>query len=210
MKHTLFLIATAVACTVAPLKSQTPAASDSLPSMRREFYLSFANFSPVNIALRYKKQINPKTYFKIGLISLSAQATSNKRNDGVSFPVNSQNYSGGVEVGIERRRAITKKLSLFHGPALSVLYQHSFSKNLDPSIPSYQQKVSTDNVRGSIPYTIGLLFQVYNNFYAAVEINPAIYGSYQTVSNNVNGGTAFTGGVGFDNRAGLFSLVYRY
>ncbi len=47
-------------------------AQDSIPIHAKEFYLSFSDFSPLNVSLRYKKQISEKRYLKLGLLSLMA------------------------------------------------------------------------------------------------------------------------------------------
>ena len=187
-------------------------AQDTLAGLRQEFYISLTDFSPLSINLKYKKQTRPKTYFKIGLVSLSANVYNYNNNlNGTTFPVGNENYSGGLEVGIEFRRSLTKKLSFFHGPALRGIYQYSLNKNYNPSIPQYQQKNKTDMLTGAIPYTFGLLFQVHNNFYGAIEINPAVSVSYQTNENNAGQkGYNVSGGFMFDNRYALLSLVYRY
>jgi hypothetical protein len=187
-------------------------AQDTTGTMRKELYISFVNFSPLNFSLKYKKQIAPKRYFKIGLVALSANISSSKAPSGASFPITNSSYSGGIELGIEFRKAITKKLSLFHGPSLNCIYQYSLRKDLNPSVPQNQQKKDSDVISGSIPYTIGCLFQVYTNFHVAAEINPSIYGSYRRSEVNANGGrgTSYDGGLGFDNRYAGISLVYRY
>ncbi|PBQ33608.1 hypothetical protein CNR22_18105 [Sphingobacteriaceae bacterium] len=187
------------------LKSQ----SDTLGPMRKEFYLSFATSSPLSITLKYKKQIAPKTYFKIGLVNLSGAYSESGSGSG-TFPISNLFYSGGVEIGFERRRKVTTKLSFFHGPAVRLTADFNQRRNLNPAIPQDQQKSTSTNYTGAIPYSLGLLFQVYANFHAAVEINPSVYATYQTGTNSAQNYKGFTTGIGFDNRFALFSLVYRY
>lgn len=187
-------------------------AQDTLFQMRREFYLSIDNFSPLSLSLKYKKQIRQKTYFKIGLVSLSASANDFGPGQYTNaFPVKSQRYSGGLEIGIEFRKVLSKKLSFFHGPSLRGIYQYQSQRILDPSIPPSKQKNEMGIFNAVLPYSLGLLFQVTGNFYVSSEINPAIYYSTnQNVAGINQNGYNYNFGFELDNRSVIFSLVYRY
>lgn len=187
-------------------------AQDSIPMSAKEFYLSFSNFSPLNVSLRYKKQISEKRYLKIGLVSLMANMSSSTNQSSSSFPIKNENYSGGLELGIEFRKVLSRKFSMFHGPSLRGLYQYSMNKNLNPGVPQNQQKNDSHTINGGIVYSLGLLFHLNSNFYLAAEISPSVYLSYQNSVRDVAGSRSsyYNGGIGFDSRSVMISLVYRF
>lgn len=184
-------------------------AQDTTGHKMREYYMSFGGFSPLNVHLKYKKQIREKLFFKIGLVSLSANITQSGSISG--FPVNNENYSGGLEFGFEWRKTIARKLILFHGPALRGVYQITISRRLDPSIPQEHQVSAAHTLHGSIPYAIGFLYPIYQNLFLSAEITPSLYFSYQNnLQNPPQQSYNFNAGLGFDNRVGLISLVFRH
>src|ERR1044072_1135172 len=101
---------------------------DIIHSPYREVYLSTA-FSPFRFDLKYKKQVRPRTFFKIGLVNLSANIYGYNNNPATGFPIRSANYSGGLEAGIEFRRPLARRLSFFNGPSLRVIYQYASNIN---------------------------------------------------------------------------------
>lgn len=108
---------------------------DSVKTRNNEFYLTIANFSPVNVHLKYKRQIGNKTYFNVALVNLSASSNTVEWQTSTSFPISKLSYSAGIEFGIEFRKQLTKRFSLFHGPNLSLTYRERILKEGDPSLP---------------------------------------------------------------------------
>jgi hypothetical protein len=185
-------------------------AQDSTKTNAKELYLSFGGFNPFNMSLKYKKQIREKMYFKVGLISLGARVTSNNPNQNAGFRITNENYSGGFLVGIEFRKALTGKLTLFHGPNISAVYNRNVITDLNPGV--INRKSVSEGIQVSIPYTLGFLFHAYQNFFIAAEINPAI--SLYTQSNGnpdpLKRSYIINGGFDFDSRSANLSLVYRF
>ena len=185
---------------------------DSVKTKIKEYYLTLADFSPVNLQLKHKRQIGKKTYFKIGLISLSAYGNSQHNQDPNYFPTTSSGYSAGIELGIEFRRQLTNRFSVFHGPNLNFSYYKSFSRSLNPAIPTNKQKNTSENYRGAIPYSIGILFNLSSNILVSAELNPNINYNYQEYKNGQNqqsNNISENISIGFDNRIVLLSIVYR-
>lgn len=187
-------------------------AQDSIPIRAKEFYISFSNFSPLNVSLRYKKQISEKRYLKLGLVSLMANMSRSTNQSSSTFPVGNENYSGGLEFGIEFRKVLSRKFSMFHGPSLRGLYQYTINKNRNPGVPQNQQNNDSHNINGGIVYSLGLLFHLNSNFYLAAEISPSVYLSYQNSGKDAAGkrSSYYNGGIGFDSRSAMISLVYRF
>ncbi|MEO6903410.1 MAG: hypothetical protein ABI315_09660 [Bacteroidia bacterium] len=185
---------------------------DSVKTRNNEFYLTIANFSPVNVHLKYKRQIVNKIYFKVGLVNLSASSNKLEWQTSTSFPISKLSYSGGIEAGIEFRKQLTKRFSLFHGPNLSFTYRETIFKISDPSLNTKQQKNITQSYSGVLPYSLGILFNLNANMLVAAEINPNIYYSYEVYKNGRSpqaNNTSNNISIGFDNKIVLLSFVYR-
>ena len=71
---------------------------DTLKIQRiKEFHVTLADISPLSIQLKYKKQISDKMYFKLGLINLSYNYSTNY-NESSSFPIDNEAYSAGIRI----------------------------------------------------------------------------------------------------------------
>ena len=178
----------------------------------KEYYLAVANFSPLNIQIKYKKQIGKNSFFKIGLINMSGSFGDQQPNNSTSFPTKTSNLSGGLQIGIEFRKQLTDKFTFFHGPNINYVYYISTTHLLNPAIPQRQQTNTSEEHTGSIPYTLGLLFNMSKHILIAAEINPSINISQSNskYGNNASLNSTFTiVNFGFDNRYGLLSIVYR-
>ena len=83
---------------------------------------------------------------------------------------------------------------------------------LNPAIPQRQQTNTSEEHTGSIPYTLGLLFNMSSHILIAVEINPSINISQSNLKYGINpslNSTYTNINFRFDNRYGLLSIVYR-
>lgn len=185
---------------------------DSSKTKSKEYYLTFSNFSPLSIQLQFKKQLSKKTYFRLSLVNLSYNETYSGSADPNQFPTNQTNYSGGIQIGLEFRKNLTKKIALFHGPNLRSTYNLGISKYLDPAVPNEKQKNKSETLQVGIPYTLGILFSITPNILIATEINPSINYNYNWYTNGQNSYKNYGSGnisIGFDNRYALLSLVFR-
>jgi len=185
---------------------------DTIKKKTKEYYLAVANFSPLNIQIKYKKQLGKKSFLKIGLINMSGSFGNQQPNNPTSFPTKTSNLSGGIQIGIEFRKQLTDKFTIFHGPNLNYVYTISTTRTLNPIIPQKEQTNTIEDHTGSIPYTFGLLFNMSKHILIAAEINPSINISQSKTKNgnNANLNSTYTNfNFGFDNRYGLLSIVYR-
>lgn len=185
---------------------------DTVKTRIKEYYLTFADFSPVTLQLKYKRQIAKKTYFKIGLVSLGYSENSQVMQNPNLTPSFNRYYSAGLELGLEFRKHLTKKFSLFHGPNLSFIYNENISIRQDPLISPYDLKTTMQTYRFSIPYSLGILFNLNSNILVAAEINPNISFNHQVYNNNYTPNSNVISenlSAGVDNRLVLLSIVYR-
>lgn len=188
------------------------AQEDSTKTKTKEYYLTFSNFSPLSIQLQFKKQLSKKSYFRLSLVNLSYNETFSGSADPNLFPTNQTNYSGGIQLGIEFRKNLTKKFAVFHGPNLRSIYNLGVTKYLDPAVPSDKQKNKSETLQVGIPYTLGILFNITPNILIAAEINPSINYNYNWYTNGQNSFKNYGSGninLGFDNRYALLSIVFR-
>jgi hypothetical protein len=118
-----------------------------------EFYLTIANFSPVNVHLKYKRQIGNKTFFKVGLVNLSASSNNQQYKNSSNFWTSTLSYSAGIELGIEFRKQLTKRFSLFHGPNLSCTYREKILRVVNPSLSISKQKDIIQSYSGAHLYS---------------------------------------------------------
>ncbi len=165
----------------------------------KEFFLSFTNLSPLNIGVKYKRQIKNNIFFKIGLIDLAFNS-----NNYISkkYVRTNLSFSLGVEGGIEFRKKITEHFTFYHGPNINFAYGNNFTKIDSIGLPS----VKTPSLRGGVPYTFGMLIQLNEHFFLAAEVNPGIYITYnQYTSKSYNIGTSISA----NNKFAVLSFAYR-
>lgn len=199
----LFVLITNILCGQDTTKTKVKA---------KEYYLTFADFSPFTIHLKYKKQIRQKSYFKLGLINLSGSYNEQGQRNPLTSPMATTNYSGGLQIGLEFRKTLSNKFTLFHGPNVNYTYQKSIYRTLDPTIPTSQQKDIFETHTASIPYSLGILFNLTTNILISAEINPSINlvtNSSRKGQNSLSNTYSNSLNFSLDNRYGLISLVYR-
>jgi hypothetical protein len=192
--------------------STTVISQDSIKPKINEYYLGLAGFSPLSIQLKYKRQIKEKTFFKVGLIELFANTNSRAYSNSSQSKTNYWRYSAGLEIGIEFRKLISNRFSLYHGPNINYSYSRDQSRVFSPILTQEQQKTSITRNNFSLPYTLGILFNVTSNILISAEINPAISYAIVDLKNgqnpSVNTNESYVN-FNFSNRLGLLSIVYR-
>jgi hypothetical protein len=182
------------------------------PAKTKEYYLAVVDISPINFSIKYKRQIKNRTFFKIGLVDLSASDQTVSSSLSSTYSTGTSLYSAGLECGIEFRKPISDKLSFFHGPSLSYKYRIDISKTDNPALPPDQRRFESQTMTPGVVYSLGLLFRFNDHFLMSAEINPYVsysfrtfnsgpYPQYNTKSNTAN--------FGFSNRYGLLSIAYR-
>jgi hypothetical protein len=207
----LFLISTAVFF-LAVAHGQT--AQDTIKTEKkvREYYLGFTDIAPLNVSIRYKRQLSKKTFFEIGLIKLSASIYNSIPDNTTSYITHSFNYGAGFNTGLEFRRALTDKFTFFHGLNLGYTFNQSIAETENPALPVNQRKTLLQQHGGWLSYTFGLLYKLNNHFLFSAEINPGLSINYITFDNGQNphlNYTSTSADFNLDNRNGFLSLVYR-
>jgi hypothetical protein len=172
-----------------------------------EYYISLANVSPLNVSIKYKRQLKNNLFFKVGLINLSVTENDNLPSISTSYPTHHLAISSGLLFGLEFRKAITDKFTFYHGINLSFSYSTSISKTDNPNLPLNERKTTSLSYSGAIPYTLGLLFQLNKHFFLSAEINPNI--TFTTGTNSINNNRTFASSLSLGTNYGVLSLVFR-
>lgn len=178
----------------------------------KEYYFTLADISPLNVSIKYKRQLKNRTFLKIGLVNLSAHSSTSFSNASNSYPTRLFGYSAGLESGLEFRKAITDKFTFFHGLNLSFTYETSTNIMDNPTLPTNERRTVIQAYKGGISYTLGLLFKLNNHFLFSAEINPALSFTNSTRDYGQNPSmnyTSISSDFLFANKNGLLSIVYR-
>ena len=178
----------------------------------KEYYIGPSDISPLDISIKYKLQLKNKTFFKIGLIDLSARSNSVRPDVSTSFPTSTYNYSAGIEFGIEFRKLKTDKFTFYHGPNINFTYNMAISNTDNPALPKDQRESTNQTFNGGIPYTLGLLFQLNRHFFLSTEINPGIFITRTDRDNGTNSLVNFSTtstNFSFSNNNAFLSIAYR-
>jgi hypothetical protein len=177
----------------------------------REYVVSLANLTPLNISVKYKRQLKGRTFFKVELIGLSGSATKNEPELSSRFGYSSHNFSGGLQFGLEFRKNISDNFTFFHGPGIGSIYSTSVTRSHDPSMPVNGQKSVSESYNVGINYSLGVLLHLKGHFFLSTEISPGVYTNwnmYRGPRPEINS-TGQTTSFSFSNTHGLLSLVYR-
>ena len=175
-----------------------------------EYYLTPLSFDRLSFSLKYKRQLKQNKFIKIGLIDLGGYLQNFKPNSSGLFPANTFQYSAGFQVGIEKRKTLNDRFSLFHGPNIGASYRHFQSELLDPALPVSDRKTISRQQVVSLNYTIGALLNVTDRILLAAEVNPGLYYTftYDKVLINQSGRNASISG-GLSTNFVQLSLAYR-
>lgn len=164
-------------------------------SSKNELHFSFSNLNPTRFGLQYKRQFANNKYLKFGLTNI---------NLGYRHQAESISFGGQLEAGVEFRTALSKRFSLYHGPSLRFGYNTYRSTGTTTGlIPVYP----LNHYSISIPYTIGVQFNVTNKFGIGLESSPGINANFQKIGNNFDLNNV---NAGFGGEIGRFSLIYRF
>lgn len=173
----------------------------------REVYFSVSPLS-YSSSFQFKKQIGKKIFYKVGLVKLSA-------NSYTSFwaankPSKTDGYTIGLGIGLEFRKSINDRFLFFNGPGLVLSGNYSKS-NYDFAYLREGRDTKTGSLE--IPYTLGLLIKLKDNFFLSGEINPGLEFSYSfknSFNPKDNDSSSHSEKISVDTKSALLSLAYRF
>jgi hypothetical protein len=191
------------------LKGQTPE-----PGKIREIYLSgnFLTFN--NFGAQYKAETKKGNFFRIGLTSFNS--TFNKTNIGSpsAYDNKTTDIGGGFEIGFEKRKQITEKLTAFYGINLTASSNFQRYKSENPSLPMDLRHTDHFSIFPGLSFNSGMILKITGDFSIAAEIIPRLLFTYSS-NENINGSAKvkdiITGGsFGFNNQSLSVSLIYKW
>jgi len=181
----------------------------------KEYWLSAPlpqNFNPFSLTFDYKVHLKKNTWLSFSALNLAFQYSENSPVASYNFKTSSLYYSGGVGFGLEFRKTLTPKLTLFHGPQLHYTYSNEVFTTYDPSYAADQRKVFTSRHSGGINYPIGLMYSINDHLFVAAQLTPGAALHYTDYENRINpafGNTTTTGTFGFTDNVGSISVVLK-
>lgn len=190
-------------------------AQDSETSKSKEYWLSAPlpqNFNPFSLTFDYKVNLKNNTWLSFSALNLAFQYNENKPVNSYDFKTSSLYYSGGVGFGLEFRKTLTPKLTLFHGPQLHYTYSNEVFTTYDPSYAADQRKILTSRHAGGINYPIGLMYSINDHLFVAAQLTPGAALHYTDYENRINpafGSKSTSGSFGFTDNVGSVSIVLR-
>lgn len=202
--------------TVAVIAAFIPlAAQESENEKSKEYWLSAPlpqNFNPFSLTFDYKVNLKNNTWLSISALDLSFGISKHSHSNSYEFASTSMSYSGGLGVGLEFRKVLSPKLTLFHGPQLYYGYSNDTYATMDPSYAVNQRKVFTRTHSGGINYPIGLMYSINDHLFIAAQLTPGAalhYTDYENRMNPTFGTQTTSGSFGFTDNVGSVSIVLR-
>jgi hypothetical protein len=189
-------------------------AQESGKSRIREIYLNGNLLTFNNFGLQYKSETPKGNFFRIGVTTFNSDVVKYKPGSSVLFGTISTNISGGFEIGLEKRKQLTEKLSAFYGINFTSTANFARSKNDNPAIPADLRYTDSFNINPGLGFNSGFILKITADFLMSAEIIPQILFRYSS-SEGVEGSNKVkhvnTGGsLNFDNQSVRVSVIYRW
>ena len=188
---------------------------ESSSPLSKEIWLTGYLFNYNGFGLQYKSQKGSETYLRIGFNNLNAGF--NKRNIDETmggYPTLTTNFSFKFEIGLEKRKAITEKLSAFYGINFIAGSVYVRNKTENPTLPSNLRYLDDYEISPGLGFNSGLMLNLKNAFSLAAEITPELSYSYKThqriISMTKAKETYNSGYININNELIRISLIYNW
>ena len=189
-------------------------AQESSNGKTRELYLSGNLLTFDNFGLQYKSETKKGNYFRVGMTSLVSHFLKSNPASPTLYNHTSTNLSGGFDIGLEKRKQVTERLTAFYGINLTASTDFQRSKYDDPTLPANLRFTDDFNISPGLGFNSGFILNVLNNFSISAEIMPRllmIFNSNQNVigTNKVKD-TNMGGSFNFNSSSVRISFVYNW
>jgi hypothetical protein len=187
---------------------------DSENSKTKEIYLSSNILSFNNLGLQYKSELKKGSFFRIGLNNINSDLT--KQNYGAlsAIPRTTTNFAVKFEVGLEKRKQITEKLSAFYG--INFITETSFQriKREDPTLPRNLRHLDNFSINPGFGFNSGFILKITGAFSVSAEIIPELVYNYSSSESIVGAAkvkdTRNGGSIKLGNESVRVSLIYQW
>lgn len=170
-KNTLFL-ALAFLCL-------TSTAQISETKRQKQLFLGSTNLILSSPSVTLKKQLKKENrFFNIGLSDVSLNFESSEPRSSTDISINEMNASAAILLGLEFRKPINDDFTFFHGPGIRPRYTLEALRREDPLVPLNQRTTYRHTYGISIPYTLGLMYQIKDKFGVSVDWSPSLYAEH--------------------------------
>lgn len=196
------------------LLSQCLHAQDSETKVK-ELYLSGNLLTFDNFGLQYKSELNNGNFFRIGMTNIYAMTS--KSNEAIPVPVipsTSSHYAGTFDIGLEKRKQITNKLTCFYGLNFVITTSLDRNKREDPTLSRDLRHLNNFSINPGFGFNSGFIYKISDEFSISAELIPQLLYNYSSrerisgtdkVLDTIQGGSFI-----FDNRSVLVSLIYKW
>jgi len=197
------------------LLSATLTAQTGESSKKREIYISKAGFSTSNFGFQYKASPNGKLYFRLGVVDAGLSYVSYRPVTTTTYPSSSFTLSLDIEAGIEFRKQLTDRLSIYTG--VNLLAGGHFDREIleNPLIPVVMQNIDTYIFSPGLSFESGVLFRLKDGFMLGGEIAPRLLTQFRFVETQTDYNSSdYTRhsylNMNFDTESVRVSLVYQW
>jgi hypothetical protein len=188
-------------------------AQESETGKIRELNISGNLLSFNNLGLQYKSELKNGSFFRLGLTNINSSLSKRKYGTpSTSLNSNSTSFSGKFEVGLEKRKQITDKLTAFYGINLMTSTSFQRTKREDPTLSLDLRHVDDFSINPG--FNSGFIFKITRAFSISAEIIPELiytYSSHERIVGTIKAKDIQTGGsLNLDNESVRVSLVYQW
>ena len=189
-------------------------AQESSYGKTRELYLSGNLLTFNNFGLQYKSETKKGNYFRVGVTSLASHFLKSNPASPTLYNHTSTNLSGGFDIGLEKRKQVTEKLTAFYGINLAVSADFQRSKYDDPTLPKNLRFTDDFSISPGLGFNSGFILNILNDFSISAEIIPKLNFIY-TSNQNIQGtekvkSTNNGGSLQLDNQSVRISFIYHW
>ena len=184
--------------------------------LSKEIYLygKFLDFG--NLGLEYKSELKEGTFLRIGINRLNFNFDKTKTGliSSNNYPTKFSNLTGRFEIGIERRKNITDKLSAFYGVDVFTEGRFMRNKSENPNYPADLRFTDDLTVTPGLSFNSGFILNIKGAFSIATVLAPEIAYTYSSKEMVVNStkvkATQNEGSLNIGNQYIQIGLIYKW
>ncbi len=178
----------------------------------KELYLTSQSLSMNNCGIQFKMGLNDKLFLRLGLLELKIKQSNMVPPTPSTFPTHLFESRGQLQMGLEKRHAISDNSYIFYG--FDLIEQISFSRTKIDNPALSEEMKKTDNIlfETGIGIALGYMIRLKDHFYVATEIEPEFLYSYASSENSIDKAKTKRTGFDFemDTHVIKISLVYKW
>jgi hypothetical protein len=196
--------------------SSSPFAQELETGKIKELYLSGSLLNFSNFGLQYKSELKHNNFFRLGFTGFNYDYE--KLHNGSPNPPSGDyvavtHISGRFEVGLEKRKQITDKLTAFHG--INFITSTRFQRNkLASSITQDLGYLDDFSITTGLGFNFGFIFKIAGDFSISAEIIPELVYKYSSTERIVGPikvkDSNKQGSFNIDNESVRVSFLYQW